>query len=49
MCSCNKTIEFTFEFEGVVYAYKTHADASAERRRLGATNSPIRQRKKVNA
>lgn len=47
-CGCSKQ-EWTFEFEGVVYAFPTHAAASNERRRLGATNSPLKPRKKQPA
>ena len=47
-CGCNKSQEWTFEHEGVTYAFATHAAASAERRRLGATNAPLKPRKKQN-
>jgi hypothetical protein len=48
-CGCAKNIEWTFEFQDVVYAFPSHAVATAERRRLGATNSPLKQRKKQTA
>jgi hypothetical protein len=48
-CGCNKNVEWTFEYEGVTYAFGSHALATQERRRLGATNSPLKQRKKQNA
>lgn len=46
-CGCNKNKEWWFEHEGVTYAFPTHALASNERRRLKATNAPIRPRDKV--
>lgn len=48
-CGCAGKNEWTFEWQGVTYAFDSHAAASAERRRLGATNAPLRSRKKVTA
>ena len=45
MCSCNKTTEWYFTYDGKEYTFKTHGAASAERRALGAVGkAPIRSR-----
>lgn len=48
-CGCNKNVKWSFEFDNVTYEFDSHAAATAERRRLGATNSPLRQVRKQNA
>lgn len=50
MCNCNKDREWLFTWNGTEYGpFATHAKAVAERRRLGATNAPLRQRTKAKA
>lgn len=48
-CGCNKNVKWAFEFQGVTYEFDSHAAATQERRRLGATNSPLKQVRKQAA
>ena len=38
MCACTKQKEWFFTVAGVEYAYPTHSQAVAARRKLGQTN-----------
>lgn len=51
-CNCSKGKEWLFTWNGTEHGpFPTHAKAVAERRRLGATGAPLRQRpvEKANA
>jgi hypothetical protein len=48
-CGCSKNIKWAFEFGGVTCEFDSHAAATAERRRLGATSSPLKQVRKAKA